>query len=82
EKGSAEVSTASAKKGTAREEVPIVSTAEVNLSTTGGTVTYSRRSKEQRKRKDMGKAIMIDSKPKKKSKREIEQERLTFAEAI
>ncbi|GKF87823.1 hypothetical protein Tco_0258700, partial [Tanacetum coccineum] len=44
EKGSAEVSTAGAKKGTASEEVPIVSTAEVNLSTAGGTVTYTRRS--------------------------------------
>ncbi|GJX97299.1 hypothetical protein Tco_0353097 [Tanacetum coccineum] len=82
EKGSAKVSTAGAKKGTASKEVPIVSTAEVNLSTAGGTVTYSRRSEEQRKRKDKGKAIMIESEPKKKSKREIEQERLSFAEAI
>ncbi|GJR97662.1 hypothetical protein Tco_0269836 [Tanacetum coccineum] len=82
EKGSAEVSTAGAKKGTASEEVPIVSTAEVNLSTAGGTVTYSRRSEEQRKRKDKGKAIMTESEPKKKSKKEIEQERLSFAEAI
>ncbi|GKE65538.1 hypothetical protein Tco_1519699, partial [Tanacetum coccineum] len=48
EKGSAEVSTAGAKQGTASEEVPIVSTAE----------------------------------PKKKSKKEIKQERLSFAEAI
>ncbi|GJV56048.1 hypothetical protein Tco_1457053 [Tanacetum coccineum] len=82
EKGSAEVSTAGAKKGTASEEVPIVSTAEVNLSTAGGTVTYSRRSEEQRKRKDKGKAIMTESEPKKKSKKELEQERLSFAEAI
>ncbi|GJR62897.1 hypothetical protein Tco_1505059 [Tanacetum coccineum] len=50
EKGSAEVSTAGAKKGTASEEVPIVSTAEVNLSTAGGTVTYTRRSAEKRSR--------------------------------
>ncbi|GKE43114.1 hypothetical protein Tco_1470398, partial [Tanacetum coccineum] len=50
EKGSAEVSTAGTKKGTASEEVPIVSTAE--------------------------------SEPKKKSKKEIEQERLSYAEAI
>ncbi|GKA73075.1 hypothetical protein Tco_0779291, partial [Tanacetum coccineum] len=35
EKGSVEVSTARAKQGTASEEVPIVSTAEVNLSTAG-----------------------------------------------
>ncbi|GJT94943.1 hypothetical protein Tco_1090461 [Tanacetum coccineum] len=47
EKGSAEVSTG-AKKGTASEEVPIVSTAEVNLSTAGETVTYTRRSAEKR----------------------------------
>ncbi|GKG18090.1 hypothetical protein Tco_0372388, partial [Tanacetum coccineum] len=70
EKGSAEVSTAGAKKGTASEEVPVVSTAEVNLSTAGGTVTYTRRSEEQRKRKDKGKAIMTESEPKKKSKKE------------
>ncbi|GJR20725.1 putative ribonuclease H-like domain-containing protein [Tanacetum coccineum] len=57
EKGQSEVSTAGAKQGTA-SEVPIVSTAEVNLSTAGGTVTYTRRSKEQRIRKDKGKAIM------------------------
>ncbi|GKE61661.1 hypothetical protein Tco_1512028 [Tanacetum coccineum] len=74
EKGSAEVSTAGAIKDTAREEVPIVSTAEVNLSTAGGTVTYTR--------KDKGKAIMTEPEPKKKSKKEIEQERLSFAEAI
>ncbi|GJZ12158.1 hypothetical protein Tco_0546917 [Tanacetum coccineum] len=45
---SAEVSTAGAKQGTASEEVPIVSTTEVNLSTAGGTVTYTRRSAEKR----------------------------------
>ncbi|GJY95750.1 hypothetical protein Tco_0512111 [Tanacetum coccineum] len=82
EKGSAEVSTAGAKQGTASEEVPIVSTAEVNLSTAGGTVTYTRRSEEQRKRKDKGKVIMTEPKPKNKSKKEIEQERLSIAEAI
>ncbi|GJT92913.1 hypothetical protein Tco_1081758 [Tanacetum coccineum] len=48
EKVSNEVSTARAKQGTANEEVPIVSTAEVNLSTAEGTVTYSRRSAEKR----------------------------------
>ncbi|GJV77836.1 hypothetical protein Tco_1509420 [Tanacetum coccineum] len=82
EKGSAEVSTAGAKKGTASEEVPIVSTAEVNLSTAEETVTYTRRSAEKRSRQDKGKAIMIESEPKKKSKKELEQERLSFAEAI
>ncbi|GKB12324.1 hypothetical protein Tco_0846247 [Tanacetum coccineum] len=82
EKGSAEVSTAGAKQGTASEEVPIVSTAEVNLSTAGGTVTYTRRSAEKRSRQDKGKSIMIEFEPKKKSKKELEQERLSFAEAI
>ncbi|GKC30658.1 hypothetical protein Tco_1037952 [Tanacetum coccineum] len=82
EKASDEVSTASAKKGTASEEVPIVSTAKVHLSTAGGTVTYSRRSTEKRSRQDKGKAIMIEEEPKKKSKKELEQERLSYAEAI
>ncbi|GKC67386.1 hypothetical protein Tco_1099984 [Tanacetum coccineum] len=82
EKASDEVSTAGAKKGTASEEVPIVSTAEVNLSTAGGTVTYSRRSVEKRSRQDKGKAIMIEEEPKKKSKKDLEQERLSYAEAI
>ncbi|GKB44134.1 putative ribonuclease H-like domain-containing protein [Tanacetum coccineum] len=81
EKGSAEVSTAGATKGTA-SEVPVVSTAEENISTAGRTVTYTRRSEEQRKRKDKGKAIMTESEPKKKSKKELEQEKLSFAEAI
>ncbi|GKC38435.1 hypothetical protein Tco_1050819 [Tanacetum coccineum] len=81
EKASDEVSTAGAKKGTATEEVPIVSTAEVNLSTAGGTVTYTRRSAEKRSRQDKGKAIMIEEEPKKKSKKELEQERLSYAKA-
>ncbi|GJS01404.1 hypothetical protein Tco_0317912 [Tanacetum coccineum] len=82
EKASDEISTAGAKKGTASEEVPIVSTAEVSLSTAGGTVTYTRRSAEKRSRQDKGKAIMIEEEPKKKSKKELEQERLSYAEAI
>ncbi|GKD94083.1 hypothetical protein Tco_1373920, partial [Tanacetum coccineum] len=41
EKGQSEVSTVGEKQGTA-SEVPIVSTAEVNLSTARGTVTYRR----------------------------------------
>ncbi|GJS25112.1 hypothetical protein Tco_0453744 [Tanacetum coccineum] len=81
-KASDEVSTAGLKKGTAREEVPTVSTAEATLSTAGGTVTYSRRSAEKRSRKDKGKAILIEEEPKKKSKKDIEQEQLSFAEAI
>ncbi|GJV00115.1 hypothetical protein Tco_1329385 [Tanacetum coccineum] len=74
EKGSAEVSTAGATKGTA-SDIPVVSTA-------GRTVTYTRRSAEKRSRQDKGKAIMIESEPKKKSKKEHEQERLSFAKAI
>ncbi|GKB01702.1 hypothetical protein Tco_0829746 [Tanacetum coccineum] len=74
EKGNSEVSTTGATKGTA-SEVPVVSTA-------GRTVTYRRRSEEERTRKDKVKAIMTESEPKKKSKKEIEQERLSFAEAI
>ncbi|GJQ96294.1 hypothetical protein Tco_0007433 [Tanacetum coccineum] len=45
------------------------------------SVTYNRRSEEKRTRKDKGKAIMTES-DQKKSKKEIEQERLSFAEAI
>ncbi|GJU37864.1 hypothetical protein Tco_1186218 [Tanacetum coccineum] len=82
EKVSDEVSTAGAKQGTASEEVPIVSNAVVNLSTARGTVTYTRRSAEKRLRQDKRKAIMIESEPKKKSKKELEQERLSYAEAI
>ncbi|GKB25525.1 hypothetical protein Tco_0864926 [Tanacetum coccineum] len=81
EKGNSEVSTAGATQGTA-SEVPVVSTAEVNISTAGRTVTYRRRSEEKRTRKDKGKAIMTEPEPKKKSKKELEQERLSFAEAI
>ncbi|GJX34467.1 retrovirus-related pol polyprotein from transposon TNT 1-94, partial [Tanacetum coccineum] len=62
------------EKGPLSEEVPTVSTAEVNLSTAGGTVTYSRRSAEKRSRKDKGKAILIEEEPKKKSKKDFEQE--------
>ncbi|GJY76026.1 hypothetical protein Tco_0481142 [Tanacetum coccineum] len=80
EKGNAEISTVGATKVTA-SEVPMVSTAEEGISTAGRTITYSRRSEEQRIRKDKGKAIMTESGPKKKSKKEIEQERLSFAEA-
>ncbi|GKE84378.1 hypothetical protein Tco_1558120 [Tanacetum coccineum] len=80
-KGNSEVSTIGATKGTA-SEVPVVSTAEENISTAGRTVTYRRRSEEKRTRKDKGKEIMTEPEPKKKSKKELEQERLSFAEAI
>ncbi|GJR74148.1 hypothetical protein Tco_0086513 [Tanacetum coccineum] len=82
EKASDEVSTAGLKKGPVSEEVLTVSTVEVNLSTAGGTVTYSRRSAEKRSRKDKGKAILIEEEPKKKSKKDLEQEQLSYAEAI
>ncbi|GJW17995.1 putative ribonuclease H-like domain-containing protein [Tanacetum coccineum] len=81
EKGNSEVSTAGATKGTA-SEFPVVTTAEVNISTAGRTVTYRRRSEEKRTRKEKGKAIMTKPEPKKKSKKELEQERLSFAKAI
>ncbi|GKE23326.1 ribonuclease H-like domain-containing protein, partial [Tanacetum coccineum] len=81
EKGNSEVSTGGATKGTA-SEVPVVSTAEENISTAGRTVTYRRRSEEKKTRKDKGKAIMTESEPKKKSKNELEQEMLSFVEAI
>ncbi|GJU49638.1 hypothetical protein Tco_1219193 [Tanacetum coccineum] len=81
-KASDEISTAGLKKDTASEEVPTVSTAEVHLSTAGGTVTYSRRSAEKRSRKDKGKANFIEEEPKKKSKKDLEQEQLSYAEAI
>ncbi|GJW07499.1 hypothetical protein Tco_1569922 [Tanacetum coccineum] len=55
---------------------------EATLVTAGGTVTYSRRSAEKRLRKDKGKAILIEEEPKKKSKKELEQEQLSYAEAI
>ncbi|GJZ13298.1 hypothetical protein Tco_0548528 [Tanacetum coccineum] len=80
-KGSAEISTTGATKGTA-SEVPVVSTAKEDISIAGRTVTYRRKSEEQWTRKDKGKAIMTESEPKKKSKKELEQERLSFAEAI
>ncbi|GJU40182.1 putative ribonuclease H-like domain-containing protein [Tanacetum coccineum] len=81
EKGNSEVSTAGATKGTT-SEVPVVSTAKVNISTTGRTVTYRRRSEEKRTRKDKGKAIMTETEPVKKSKKLLEQERLGLEEAI
>ncbi|GJT34236.1 hypothetical protein Tco_0924655 [Tanacetum coccineum] len=82
EKWQSEVSTAGATQGTA-SEVPIVSTAEVNISTarnTVGRIIYSRRS--EKTRKDKGKAIMTEPEPEKKSKKELELERLSITEAI
>ncbi|GJX11458.1 hypothetical protein Tco_0201317 [Tanacetum coccineum] len=69
EKGSAEVSTVGATKGTA-SEVPVVSTAEEDISTAGRTVTYTRGSAEKRSRQDKGKSIMRESEPNKKPKKD------------
>ncbi|GJY58120.1 hypothetical protein Tco_0458012 [Tanacetum coccineum] len=63
-KVSDEISTAGKKKDTASEEVPPVSTAEVHISTAGGTATYSRRKmqrlqdngKKRKKKKAMDEA--------------------------
>ncbi|GJU50415.1 hypothetical protein Tco_1219970, partial [Tanacetum coccineum] len=63
-----------------------VSTAPINISTaretssTTSRVVYGRRNKEARK--DKGKAIMTEPKPKKKSKKLLEQERQGLEEAI
>ncbi|GJQ93031.1 hypothetical protein Tco_0004170, partial [Tanacetum coccineum] len=76
-----EVSIAGITTGTA-SEVPVVSNAEPNISTARRTVTYSRRSEEKKSRKDKGKAIMTEPKPEKKSKKQLEEERLSFADAI
>ncbi|GKB82518.1 hypothetical protein Tco_0949413 [Tanacetum coccineum] len=81
-KASDEVSTAGKKKGTASEEVPTISTVKVHISTAGGTVTYSRRSAEKRSRQNKGKSILIEEEPKKKSKKDLEQEQLSYAKAI
>ncbi|GKE74318.1 hypothetical protein Tco_1536359, partial [Tanacetum coccineum] len=72
EKWNSEVSTAGATKGTA-SEVPVVSTAEVNISTareTKGTAS------------EVPVVSTAEPEPKKKSKKELEQERLSFAKAI
>ncbi|GJW63782.1 hypothetical protein Tco_0115666 [Tanacetum coccineum] len=79
EKGSAEVSTTGAIKDTTSEEVLIVSTAKVNLSTTGGTVTLQR-SEEKRKEKTR-KSHNDRVEPMEKSKKEVEQERISFTES-
>ncbi|GKE72779.1 hypothetical protein Tco_1534820, partial [Tanacetum coccineum] len=68
EKGQSEVSTTGATQDTA-SEVPIVSIAEVNIST-ADRIVYSRRSKETRK--DKGKAIMSEHEPKKVTTKDID----------
>ncbi|GKD48185.1 hypothetical protein Tco_1277161 [Tanacetum coccineum] len=86
EKGQSAVSTADAT-GTASKLPQRVSTAEERVSTaevdtgTAGRVVYSRRSSKVT-RQDKGKGIMTEPDSKKKSKKELEQERLSLAEAI
>ncbi|GJV74264.1 hypothetical protein Tco_1494259 [Tanacetum coccineum] len=69
-KASDEVSTAGKKKDTASEEVPPVSTAEVHISTAGGTATYY--GEVQRKKKIRVK-VNADEEPKNKSKKELDK---------
>ncbi|GJQ90374.1 hypothetical protein Tco_0001513 [Tanacetum coccineum] len=86
EKGQSTVSTAGAV-GTASEVPQMVSTAEERVSTaevdisTAGRVVYSRRNSRVT-RQDKGKGIMTEPESKNKSKKELEQERLSLAEAI
>ncbi|GKA55133.1 hypothetical protein Tco_0754082 [Tanacetum coccineum] len=61
--------------------VLLVSTVDVDISTTSRSVTYSRRSADKRPVKDKGKAIMTEPEPEMKSKRQLEEERLSLAKA-
>ncbi|GJY48027.1 hypothetical protein Tco_0437983 [Tanacetum coccineum] len=70
EKGEKEVSTIGAEHSTV---IPEVSTAAENL-------VYIRRS--AKKKKDKGKGIMTESEPEKKTKKQLEQERLGHEEAV
>ncbi|GKE21195.1 hypothetical protein Tco_1432707 [Tanacetum coccineum] len=83
EKAQPEVTTASSALDTAGVSISTagmqISTASTIHSTTG-RITYSRRSVE--KRKDKGIAIMEEPEPQKKSKKQLEQERLGFETAI
>ncbi|GKA34708.1 hypothetical protein Tco_0721137 [Tanacetum coccineum] len=80
EKGEQEVTTADTALNTA--SVPIsTASATPEVSTAAANLVYIRRSAE--KRKDKGKAIMIeDEYVQKKSKKQLEQERLSHEEAI
>ncbi|GJV43453.1 hypothetical protein Tco_1427989 [Tanacetum coccineum] len=80
EKGEQEVTTGNTAFNTA--SVPIsTASATPEVSTTVKNLVYIRRSAE--KRKDKGKAIMIeDESVQKKSKKQLEQERLSHEEAI
>ncbi|GJZ18948.1 putative reverse transcriptase, RNA-dependent DNA polymerase [Tanacetum coccineum] len=76
-KGKKEVSTANVPVSTAGAEV---STANTNVSTAAASLVYIRRSSE--KKNDKGKAIMTEPEPKKKSKKQLEQERAGLEAAI
>ncbi|GJV17462.1 hypothetical protein Tco_1362785 [Tanacetum coccineum] len=80
EKGEQEVTTADTALNTA--SVPIsTASATPEVSTAAANLVYIRRSAE--KRKDKGKVIMIeDESVQKKSKKQLEQERLSHEEAI
>ncbi|GJU82017.1 ribonuclease H-like domain-containing protein [Tanacetum coccineum] len=80
EKGEQEVTTADTTLNTASVLIS-TSSATPEVSTTAANLVYIRRSAE--KRKDKGKAIMIeDESVQKKSKKQLEQERLSHEEAI
>ncbi|GJQ98416.1 hypothetical protein Tco_0009555 [Tanacetum coccineum] len=81
-KVSDEISTAGKKKDTASEEVPPVSTAEVHISTAGGTATYSRIiSREKKKIRVI--VYMTERRDQEEIQEgELEQERLSYAEAL
>ncbi|GJW23132.1 hypothetical protein Tco_0033754 [Tanacetum coccineum] len=70
EKGEKEVSTVGAKHSTVIPEV----------STVAENIVYIRRSAE--KKKDKGKGIMTEPEPKKKTKKQLEQERLGHEEVV
>ncbi|GJR60612.1 hypothetical protein Tco_1502774 [Tanacetum coccineum] len=60
EKASDEVSTAGAKKSTASEEVPIVSTAEVHLSTAGECYLFMTLGRDRQERLSYAEAIRLE----------------------
>ncbi|GJU04771.1 retrovirus-related pol polyprotein from transposon TNT 1-94 [Tanacetum coccineum] len=60
-------------------EIPEVSTANIAVTTAAENLVYIRRSAEK---KDKGKGIMIELEPEKKTKKQLEQERLGHEEAV
>ncbi|GJY73798.1 hypothetical protein Tco_0478229 [Tanacetum coccineum] len=79
EKGEKEVTTADIALNTASATISIARPIP-DVSTAAGRIVYSRRSLE--KRKDKGKAIMTEPEPEKKTKKQLQQERLGHEEAI